>query len=74
MCINYAGIVHIHGHTCKSAGMHKALIPLPGRLSIALISSAETPGFKNGGASTDCTCGVHGSFMWSSKHGHGWNG
>ena len=74
MCINSAGVVHIHGHTCKSAGMHKALIPLPGRLSIALIESSESPFFKNGGASTDCACGVNGSFAWSSKYVHGWNG
>ena len=74
MCINYAVIVHIHGHTCKSAGMHKALIALSGRLSIALISSSENPGFKNGGASTDCACGVNDSFAWSSKHVHGWYG
>ena len=74
MCINYAVIVHIHGHTCKSAGMHKALITLFGRLNIALIESSENPGFKNGGASTDCACGVNGGFTWSSKHVHGWNG
>ena len=74
MCINYAVIVHIHGHTCKSAGMHKALIALSGRLSIALISSSETPGCKNGGACTDCACGVNDSFAWSSKHVHGWYG
>ena len=72
MCNDSTGIVHIHGHTCKSAGMHQALITLPGRLSIALIESSESPFFKNGGASTDFACGVNGIFTWSSKHG--WNG
>ena len=73
MCIDSAWIVHIHGHTCKSAGMHKALITLSGRLSIALIEFFEPPFFKNGGASTDCACGVNGSFTWGSKHVHSWN-
>ena len=74
MCIDSAGNVHIHGHTCKSAGMHKALITLPGRLSIDLIASSESPFSKNGGTFTDCSCDVNGNFTWGSKHVHSWNG
>ena len=73
MCINSAGDVHIHGHTCKSAGMHKALITLPGRLSIELTASSDSPGCKNGGAK-DCSCGVNGNFMRCSKHVRNSNG
>ena len=73
MCIDSAVIVHIHGHTYKSAGMHKALITLPGRLSIDLTASSESPRFKNGGAK-DCSCGVNGNFMRCSKHVHNSNG
>ena len=62
MSIDSTVIVHINGHTYKSAGMHKALNTLPGRLSIELTASVESPGCKNGGA-PDCICGVNGNFM-----------
>ena len=74
MCIESTVIVHIHGHTYKSAGMHKALITLPGRLSIDLIASSESPFCKNGGGAKDCSCGVNGNFMRCSKHVHNSNG
>ena len=73
MCIESTVIVHLNGHTYKSAGMHKALITLPGRWSIELTASVESPGCKNGGA-PDCICGVNGNFMRCSKHVHNSNG
>ena len=69
MCIEPTVIVHIHGHTYKSAGMHKALVTLHGRLSIDLNVSSESPGVEDGGA-PDCVCGVDGNFMRCSKHVH----
>ena len=73
MCIESTVIVHIHGHAYKSAGMRKAVITLPGRLSIELTSSFESPDCNNGGA-TDCICGVNGNLMRCSKHVHHSNG